>query len=162
MARHIRQHLKEHGAAATRKKYGKNYDSPDILFQGKKVGSVSREWHSVYCTWTWKGVVTYEGNVFSHMSVTSAQECVKWGERKMKCLTDPEFGQALKEMIDLSGFTQVQVAEEVGCSREVLHKWMKGHSHPGVHFLVRLCKLLAVLEWEKLYLELSDIIELEK
>ena len=164
MGRRIRNHLKEHGAAATRKRFGKNYDCPDIMFQGKKVGSVSREWHRVYCTWTWKGVVTYEGNVYSHLSVTSAQECVQWGERKMKCLLNPEFGTALKELIDLSGFTQVQVAEEIGkgCSRDVIQKWIKGHSHPGVHILVRLCKLLAVLEWEPLYTELSEIIELER
>lgn len=162
MARIIRKNLKEKGASATRKKFGTNYDSLAIMFQGMKVGSVIREWHPIYCSWTWKGVVTWEGNVYSYYSFLSSRECQEWGERKVKCLLKPEFGQALKELIDLSGFTQVQVAEEIGCSREVLQKWMKGQSHPGVSFLVRLCRLLAVLEWERLYTELSQIIELER
>lgn len=157
-----REYIKKNGMAKARKKYGNQVDSISINWEGQEVGSVCREWHPVYCTWTWKAWVSYEGIIHSFTSTEGSAEGVTWAEKKMKALTNPEFGKSLKELIDLSGFTQSQVAEEVGCSVSVLVKWFKGHSYPGVHSLVRLCKLLAVLDWERLHTELSQLIELER
>lgn len=162
MNKEIRNYIKENGRAAARKKFGNKIDVAPIMWDGVQVGQVSREWHSIYCTWVFKGVVTYDGTVHSFISTDSQKECLDWGLKKMKALSRPEFGTALKELIDLSGFTQTQVAEEIGCSREVLVKWMKGHSHPSVHFLYRICRLLAVSDWEALHHEFTVLIDLEK
>lgn len=162
MGRTIRNYTREHGRAKARKKFGNGIDTIPVYWEGQVVGSVSREWHGVYCTWTWKAVLTWEGLVHSYTSTVCSDRCVTWAEKKMKCLTKPEFGKNLKDLIESSGFSIVEVAEDIGCSKEVIYKWMAGHSHPGVSPLVRICKLLAVLEWEPLYTELSEIIELER
>lgn len=162
MTKNIRNYIKQHGRTAARKKFGQAIDLEPITWEGKEVGTVTREWHSIYCTWTFKAVITWEGVVYSHTSISSLQECKDWAEKKIRCLVRPEFGKALKELIDLSGFTVEDVATEIKCSKGAIYKWIKGQSYPDIPFLLRICKLLAVMDWGDLYHEMSELIELER
>lgn len=45
---------------------------------------------------------------------------------------------------DEAGWSQVQLAREVGCCRNMIIKMEKGQNQPSAHMLLRLCRALGV------------------
>lgn len=50
----------------------------------------------------------------------------------------------LKRLRQQYNFTQEQLAEELGVSRQVIAKWEKGESTPDIHFCIKLAELYDV------------------
>lgn len=156
-----RDYTRKHGKVAARKQYGNIMEQEDILtLDGDRIGSVYRYWHPTYTTWVHKAVLVTD-KVYDYISFTGEKEAVDWARAKYAALKDPQFAKLLYTMI-VEKTTVDQLAQDIGASRDVVYKWLRGDSVPAVHFLVSICKVLRPDEWANLHRNFCEMITLER
>lgn len=106
---------------------------------------------------TYNAIYHHNGKRFSNYfeSVEKAKRYLE--EKYIACLRP--FSDELIIAIKMSGVSVAEMAEDIGCSRAVIHKWMAGNSYPAVHHLWRLCMCLGI---EERLGELVRLIESER
>lgn len=72
------------------------------------------------------------------------------------------FNVWLLESVKSSGYTRPYIADQIGCSKAALDKWLSGDNTPKVPHLLRLCHLLFDPEQAAMYyLYASNLLELK-
>lgn len=64
----------------------------------------------------------------------------EYGRRVAKqILIGAGFANHLHASVDASSYTRQRLADEIGCSKAALDKWLSGQQYPAVHYLWRIC-----------------------
>lgn len=51
------------------------------------------------------------------------------------------FNKRLKELVALSGMTQIDFGASVNRERKTINRWVNGHAVPNINELIRICKI---------------------
>jgi len=158
-----RNSIRQNGKTKTRQNLKSKQVTSPILVNGQEIGWVVKFWSPIYCSWAWKATVLVDSKLY-HKTKLDSEEAITWAKCKWSVLSSGRkyFAESLKEWLTLQDKSIVDLAEEVGCSRDVVYKWMNGDSYPSVEFLVRICQVFNPKEWEKSYTAFSRMIDLEK
>ena len=162
MTQEIRDYIKRNGRAAARKRFGDIIDNIDIMFDGRVVGVVKKYWHPQYTCYVWEAVLTHDGQVYTHLDFHSSQVCVDWAHKKILAVQNPQFRHMLRAAIQCRPVSILDLANNIGCSRYTIHKWIRGESYTDVKMLKRLCHALDAVNGDELYDKFSNQIELEQ
>jgi hypothetical protein len=170
MNRNRRNYIKENGRRALRKMSNKRTTPQPIklednasLVRVQKIGSLCKLWSPVYCTWVWEATIEINGLVLRFESCEETSEkAIRWAREKYCAIKNPRFARLLQGHISRSDYSLGDIAEHIGITANGISKWIAGDTHPTVPMLLRLCKMLFKDTWEKEYLTLSKIVEMER
>ena len=157
-----RNAVRQGGKAAARKKYGDKIEStPITIHDGQEIGWIVKFWSPIYCSWAWKATVVVDSKLY-HKTKLTHEEAYIWAKCKWSVITSGRkyFAESLKVWLEITSIQDL--AENIGCSRDAIYKWMNGDAYPSVEFLIRICQELSPSDWEKSYKSFSRMIDLEK